>query len=110
MTKRCATPTGSTAIPVSTYFGQIPVRRQISAWHLDICTGYIYGNYRPFEFDFELFEKGRVLGFTENVVIARSRNRIYAFVLNGLDPSYANQKKQYLAYLQSKQLQPEIIF
>lgn len=95
---------------VSTFDGQIPVRRRITQWHLDTKTGYIFGVYVPFEYNFSLFEKGMVLGYIENVVIARSRCRIYAFVLDGLNPCYADKKKEYLAYLQSKQLKPEIIY
>lgn len=100
----------SNAVTVSTFNGQIPVRRPIKDWHLDTEKGFIFGNFVPFEFNFPLFEKGHILGFTENVVIARSRCRIYAFVLNGLNPCFADKKAEYLAFLQTKQLEPQVIF
>lgn len=101
----------STVAVVSKFDGKIPIRVKIRNWYLDTKTNYIWGSFQPTTYNFELFGKGLILGYIDNVVIARARqNQIYAFILSGLDKSHRHQRREFYNYLLCKKLQPEIIF
>lgn len=85
-------------------FNEIPIRKKIYDWDLDIAENKINGMMQPWGTNFDKYISTDILGYDDGIIFTRIDNKLYALILENIDSGSQFKKFIFYDYLKSKRI------
>ena len=98
------------SLKISNTFEEIPIRKKIYDWTVDINNNNICGMMQPWGSKFDKYICANILGYNDGVVFTRIDNKFYSLILENIENNNQYKKSTYYNYLKTKHLSPQFLY